>query len=107
MTIKLAYIKERDGLVFLVDKEGKELGQVVPKDSTFSMNYAGVDLVEKNPGIGVHRIYDAMLSAAKVDVSAALVKVPERMDIDPREEKKEAGRLKRGWNAYADALEEK
>lgn len=81
MTIKLAYITERDGLVFLCDKEGKELGQVVPKEANQRMLRIGMERGAR--GIYNEGIFTAMLSAAKVDVSAALVKVPQFIGIDP------------------------
>lgn len=95
--IKLAYIAERDGLVFLCDKEGKELGQVVPKEPNIAMIDAVFPLRQTGK-------YQAMISAAKVDVSAALVKVPERRGaVDGDHDFDEC----KGWDACLDELEGK
>lgn len=113
MTIKLAYIKERDGLVFLCDKNGKELGQVVPKHPSDEMLLAAGtsdrEYTTRNFGAGFPTQqqdawdhYDAMLSAARVDVSAALVKVPKKVGgtLGPDD-------FGDGWNACLDELKGK
>lgn len=104
MTIKLAYIAERDGLVFLCDKEGKELWQVVPVDSTAKIIHAALHAPAyghpETATPGYHDVYKAMLSAAKVDVSAALVKVPAR-----KPESRDYYNCNDEWNACLDELE--
>ncbi len=118
MTIEYARITRKNGLVFLVNKEGKELGQVVPRelDPTFveSQIPALFDTPENvaNPmkrlaHISRHKRaiaerHQAMLSAAKVDVSAALVKVPERKQVTRYHV---AAKEAAGWNACLDELE--
>lgn len=123
MTIKFAYITERDGLVFLCDKDGKELAQCVPVDVARDMAIAGrkaccavADRMEAAKETAVstldfwqqvghepaNSIYEAMLSAATVDVSAALVKVPER-----KPESRDYYNCNDEWNACLDELEGK
>lgn len=102
MTIKLARIVERDGLVFLVDKEGKELGQVVPIKPMY-FYYDSLEMhIENVPGNCVPNSAVPLHAAAQVDISAALVKVPEKVGgtLGPDD-------FGDGWNAYLNELEGK
>ena len=73
VTIKYYRGIERDGLVFLCDKEGKELPDVclVPRRS--------IEWMSQSPATAKQQI-DRW--AAEVDVSAALVKVPKEIEDD-------------------------
>lgn len=105
MTIKYYRGIERDGLVFLCDKEGKELMQVVDKDRSYDQRTQAI--LHFNVTVGdlddkLDAAWNAMLYAAKVDVSAALVKVPGRR----KPTMKNWGDAEmRGWNACLDELE--
>lgn len=93
MTIKLARIAERDGLVFLCDKEGKDLSHVclVPRRS--------IEWMSQSPSTAQQQINRW---AAEVDISAALVKVPKMYGLYNHNAETEYAK---GWNACLDELE--
>lgn len=97
MTIKLARIAERNGLVFLVDSEGKELPNVCLAPQS------AIEWMCQSPGTAKQQI-DRW--AAEVDVSAALVKVPERRIFDANDLEGWKHEV-RGFNQCLDALERK
>lgn len=67
---QLARIRtDSEGRAFLVDKEGNDLAQAVPVKATTAMKESYYDTFT---GSQVHK---AMLSAARVDVSAAVVEL--------------------------------
>ncbi len=98
MTIKYYRGIERDGLVFLCDKEGKELPfQVVATNMT---DLPGMLFCVETKAV---KDFKACLAAdGKVDIRAALVKVPER-----KPESRDYYSCNDEWNACLDELEGK
>lgn len=96
-TLLLTARQDSEGRVFLVDREGNDLpGQWVEADRSYDTRAASI--IAHNKCVGdlddkLEAAHKAMLSAARVDVSAAVVELPPTCN-----------KWNAGWNDYHDAM---